>query len=81
MVVPGVTDAPEDLEALGEFIGALRNLQALDVLPYHTMGVTKYQNLGIPYPLEGIEPATKAQAKEAKAHILRGIARVRPKKT
>ncbi len=80
VVVPGVTDAPEDLRELGRFIGGLKNLRALDVLPYHTMGVSKYKELGIPYPLEGVEPATKQQALEAKRHILTGIAQVRPKK-
>ncbi len=80
VVVPGITDKPEDLQALGRFIGSLRNLRALDVLPYHTMGVSKYRELGIDYPLEGVEPATKQQALEAKKHILAGIAEVRPKK-
>ncbi len=80
VVVPGITDSQEDLIALGRFIGGLRNLRALDVLPYHTMGISKYKELDIPYPLEGVEPATKEQALAAKRHILTGIAQVRPKK-
>ena len=55
---------------LGTFLGKLSNVQALDVLPYHVMGVSKYKELGIDYPLEGVEPATVAQAKEAKKCIL-----------
>ena len=70
VVVPGITDDPAQLTALGRFIGGLSNVKALDVLPYHIMGVSKYQQLGIPYPLEGIPPATVAQAKEAKKTIL-----------
>ena len=70
VVVPGITDDPRQLTALGKFIGGLSNVKALDVLPYHIMGVTKYQQLRIPYPLEGIPPATVAQAKEAKKIIL-----------
>ncbi len=80
VVVPGVTDKREDLVALGRFIGGLKNLKALDVLPYHTMGVSKYKELGRNYPLEGVEPATRQQALEAKKFILAGIAQVRPKK-
>ena len=70
VVVPGITDKPELLTRLGAFIGTLPNVKALDVLPYHIMGVTKYHQLGIPYPLEGVEPATRDQAKKAKQIIL-----------
>ena len=80
VVVPGITDKPEDLQELGRFIGTLPNLKALDVLPYHVLGVSKYKELGIPYPLEGVEPATKQQALDAKKQILIGIAQARQKK-
>ena len=70
VVVPGITDDPGQLTRLGQFIGTLPNVKALDVLPYHIMGITKYESLGIPYPLEGVEPATQKQAKEAKQIIL-----------
>lgn len=77
VVVPDLTDDPKELEQLGRFIGKLRNLKALDVIPYHTMGVVKYKELGIAYPLEGIPPLTQQAAMEAKEHILRGINCVR----
>ena len=70
VVVPGITDDPGQLTRLGDFIGRLPNVQALDVLPYHVMGVSKYKELGIDYPLEGIPAATQTQAKEAKRIIL-----------
>ena len=70
VVVPGITDDPELLNRLGTFIGSLSNVKALDVLPYHIMGVTKYEQLGMEYPLKGVEPATRAQAIEAKKIIL-----------
>ena len=70
VVVPGITDDPGQLTRLGAFLAQLPNVQALDVLPYHVMGVSKYRELGIDYPLEGVEPATVAQAKEAKKCIL-----------
>ena len=79
VVVPGITDDPVYLSKLGAFLGTLPNVKALDVLPYHIMGVSKYKELGIPYPLEGVEPATVKEAKEAKKVILDAYWQVRRK--
>ncbi len=81
VVVPGITDDPRQLARLGAFLGTLSNVQALDVLPYHIMGVNKYRELGIPYPLEGVEPATQAQARDAKKIILAAYWKIRRSKT
>ena len=70
VVVPGITDDPVQLARLGQFLGGLNNIKALDVLPYHIMGISKYKELDLPYPLEGVEPATKQQAMDAKKIIL-----------
>jgi len=70
VLVPGITDDPEQLRRLGCFIAELSSVKALDVLPYHTMGVSKYRELGLPYPLEGVPPATQEQAKAAREQIL-----------
>ena len=77
VVVPGITDSDEELKDLGHLIGRWKNLKGLDVLPYHTMGVNKYKNLGIPYPLEGIPNMDSAKAQEAKMKILAAIKEVR----
>lgn len=77
VVVPGVNDQPEYLNQLGRFIGGLSNVKALDVLPYHTMGVDKYKRLGIEYSLAGVESMSKADALKAKEHIMRGVHEVR----
>ncbi|MBR5796303.1 MAG: pyruvate formate lyase-activating protein [Erysipelotrichaceae bacterium] len=79
VVVPGITDNPDDLMDLGRFIGTLSNLKALDVLPYHTMGVNKYKELGLTYPLEGVEALSKEKAMEARKYILQGIKEIRSK--
>jgi pyruvate formate lyase activating enzyme len=78
-VVPGLTDDPADLYSLGLAIGGLRNVKALDVLPYHTLGVPKYRALGIPYSLEGIAPLSAADAVSAKEILMRGIRAARNK--
>ncbi len=77
IIIENITDVPEELIKLGEFIGGLKNLRALDVLPYHTMGVNKYKELGIPYPLEGVKALPLEKAIEAKRYILQGIKNIR----
>ncbi len=77
VVVENITDNPDDLIRLGEFIGELKNLQAVDVLPYHTMGVSKYKELGIKYPLEGVLPLSVDAASKARKFIIQGIKRKR----
>lgn len=73
VVVPGITYREEYLYRLGEFIGTLKNVKALDVLPYHDMGKIKYRELGITYPLEDTPPLPKEAAIQARKLILRGI--------
>ena len=66
VVVPGITDNEEYLTKLGEFLATLNNIKALDILPYHTLGVVKYENLGIDYPLKGVPALTKEQGHAAR---------------
>lgn len=73
VVVPGITDVDEYLYKLGYFIGEFTNLKALDVLPYHTMGKVKYENLGIEYKLKDVPPMDKTKVIEKKKVILQGI--------
>lgn len=73
VVVPGITDNPDDLHRLGVFIGGLKNLKALDVLPYHTMGKKKYKELGMEYRLENVPDMDKGKVPELKQYILDGI--------
>ena len=70
VVVPGWTDDEESLTALGRFMAELKSVKALDVLPYHTLGVRKYQELGVKYPLEGVEPLEQKDAERAREVIL-----------
>ncbi len=79
IIVEGITDNPEKLSELGRFIGSLQNLAALDVLPYHTMGVNKYKELGLDYALKGMHALPLSEAVKAKQHILKGIYEIRNK--
>ena len=79
VVVPGITLYQEYLERLGEFMATLSNVKALDVLPYHTLGKVKYENLGMEYPLKDTREATKDEAVAAKNIVLRAYKRAKKK--
>lgn len=73
VAVPGITYKEEHLRKLGAFLKTLSNIEKIDVLPYHTMGRAKYENLGYEYALEGTRELTKAEAARAKEIILEAM--------
>lgn len=73
VVVPHLNMDRESLLRLGRFIGTLKNVKLLDVLPYHDMGVVKYEQLGIDYPLKDTPPATKEMAIACRDIVIEGI--------
>lgn len=66
VLVPELSDNDDEIQKLKEFIDTLATVEKIEVLPYHTMGINKYKNLGIPYPLEGVEPPTKERVLNAR---------------
>lgn len=77
VIVPGITLYRDYLERLGEFMATLNNVKALDVLPYHSMGKVKYENLKMDYPLKDTREATKDEAVAAKNIILQAYKKAR----
>lgn len=77
VLVPGITLNSEYLDRLGYFIGQFKHIKALDVLPYHSMGKTKYEKLEMDYVLKDVPDATKEQAIEARQEVLAGMKRRR----
>jgi pyruvate formate lyase activating enzyme len=65
VLVPSITDDEQDLHDLGNFIGTLKNVKKLEILPYHKLGVYKWETLGLDYALENIEPPSDVHVKEA----------------
>ncbi|MGX7419299.1 pyruvate formate-lyase-activating protein [Carnobacterium gallinarum] len=56
VLVPERSDYDEYLIRLDTFIKTLNNVKKVEVLPYHKMGIFKWDELGLDYPLKGIEP-------------------------
>lgn len=73
VLVPEHSDFDEDLDALGDFIDTLSNVDRVEILPYHTLGKFKWENLGIPYTLESISPPSAERIENAKQRIHAGI--------
>ncbi len=66
VIVPTINLDKDDLIKTREFINTLNNVERVDVLPYHTLGVHKYKELGLKYPLEGVRTPTSEEIKFAK---------------
>lgn len=56
VVVPGLTDGDEHLASLEDYLKSISHIRRVELLPYHTLGVHKYHEMGISYPLEGVPP-------------------------
>lgn len=69
VVVPGITDSEEHIEKLKEIIKTIKNVEKVELLPYHTLGVQKYEKLGIPYRLENVEPMDKDYTKQLEKQL------------
>lgn len=65
VLVPGL-ETNEDIMNLRDFIKSLKNVQRVDVLPYHTLGVHKWENLGINYPLKDTKTPTPEYVEQIK---------------
>ena len=65
VLVPGISDFEEDIRAIGEHFKDYRMLQRVEILPYHTLGVHKYESLGQEYRLKDIKHNTPDQLDRA----------------
>ncbi len=65
VLVPKRSDYDEYLTRLADFIGTLKTVEKVEVLPYHTLGAYKWKELGYEYQLEGIKPPTEDRVRNA----------------
>lgn len=56
VLVPGLTDAHDNVEKLADLVAPLKNVERVEILPFHQMGRDKWHKLGLPYPMESVEP-------------------------
>ena len=65
VLVPGLTDAPENIAKVARFVAPMRNVEWVEILPFHKMGEFKWTSLGLDYPLAETPPPTEAQVAAA----------------
>ncbi len=65
VLVPGITDDEAGLKEMAQFISALKTVEKIENLPYHTLGLFKWNNLNIKYPLDGVKSPTPEEVAKA----------------
>lgn len=71
VLVPNLTDDPDNIERLAEFISQFKNVEKVELLPFHKMGEYKWEKLGYPYLLKDTQPPNFEQIQQAKDCFLR----------
>lgn len=66
VLVPERNDDDRYLKRLRAFLDTLKNVEKIEVLPYHTLGIYKWKELGMEYPLEGIDPPSRERVENAR---------------
>ena len=64
VIIPTINDNEEYILKLKEYIKEFKNIEKIELLPYHNMGVEKYDKLNIKYRLQSIEPMDKEECKK-----------------
>jgi len=79
VLVPGWTDSEEHLHQLGQHFKDYKNVECIEILPYHKLGVHKYKEMGLDYKLEGVEPPTEESKARAVAILSQYFSKVKLK--
>ncbi|MEN6548331.1 MAG: pyruvate formate-lyase-activating protein [Armatimonadia bacterium] len=73
VIVPGLNDTEEQARALAALLRDVPSLQRVELLPYHTMGLQKWQELGLRSPLEDTPPADPEKVKRLEHVVLEAL--------
>lgn len=73
VIVPGFHDTIEYMDDLADYIAPLKNIERIELLPYHTMGVNKYDDIGKTYPLEGVPAMEQDRCMELQEYLIAKI--------
>ncbi len=64
VIIPGINDNIEYIKKLKKYISKIKNVEKVELLPYHTMGIDKYKKLNLKYRLNGVLEMDKARCKQ-----------------
>jgi len=70
IIIPTINDSLEYILLLKEYIKKINNIEKIELIPYHTMGISKYKEYNIPYLLEGIPDMDKEELKKLEKLLL-----------
>jgi pyruvate formate lyase activating enzyme len=56
--VPGATDDPDNVEGIAKFVAPMKNVEWVEVQPFHQMGAFKWKAMGLPYAHENTPTPT-----------------------
>lgn len=71
VLVPGINDDQETLIKTRAFLDTLTNIERVDILPYHTLGIYKWEELGYVYTLQGVNPPDEEVMQKARGILMR----------
>lgn len=69
VIVPGFNDSKKDIEKLAEFIKPINNVKKIELLPYKTFGIKKYEKLNIPYRLTDVPEMDEKKCKQLENYL------------
>jgi pyruvate formate lyase activating enzyme len=69
VAVPDLTDGEDNVERVADFCAGLNNIERVEVLPFHQLGRTKWERLGIDYKLRNTEPPSAEFAERVRGHF------------
>ncbi len=73
VIIPGINDNANYIIGLANFIKSLHNIEKIELLPYHTYGISKYKKMNIPYKLEHIKDMDGNKCKELEKKLMEEI--------
>jgi len=66
VLVPGITDKKENLEKLADYVSKLKNVEKIELLPFHQLGTHKWEEMNLEYPLKDVKEPTVKEMKDAR---------------
>lgn len=71
VLVPGLTDDPDNIDRVGQIVEKWPNVSRLEVLPFHQMAIDKWKNLGMTYTLEDVKPPSVEHVDKVREQLRR----------